>query len=83
MEALEDAEQINFVGYSLRGTDFMAEFMFRQAINMRSIERTITVVDPKANELKARFRDVFGSTPASALEMSFKDCDFVSYASSL
>lgn len=83
MEALESAERITFVGYSLPGTDFMAEFMFRQAINMRSVERRIVVVDPKATELEARFRDVFGSTPSPALEMSFKDTDFVSYASSL
>jgi hypothetical protein len=83
MEAVEAAEQIIFVGYSLRATDFMAEFMFRQAVNMRSVERTIIVVDPKASELEGRFRDVFGSTPAPALEMSFKDCDFASYASSL
>jgi hypothetical protein len=83
MEAVEAAEQITFVGYSLRATDFMAEFLFRQAVNMRSVERRIIVIDPKASELEGRFRDVFGSTPAPALEMTFTDCDFVSYASSL
>jgi hypothetical protein len=78
MEAIDDAETITFIGYSLPVTDFMAEFMFRQAINLRSAERKILVVDPNASALRQRYLDIFGSAPI--LGISFKDCDFVSYA---
>ena len=79
MEALEQASQITFVGYSLRATDFMTEFMFRQAVTMQSIERKITVVDPRAPKLEERYRDVF-DLPGSMVTFSFEDCDFVTYA---
>jgi hypothetical protein len=78
MEAIDDADSITFIGYSLPVTDFMAEFMFRQAINLRSSETRILVVDPNASGLRQRYLDIFGSAPI--LDISFKDCDFVSYA---
>jgi hypothetical protein len=77
MEAIDNADAITFVGYSLPLTDFMAEFMFRQGINSHSKERSIVVVDPRVSELSQRYRDVFGSVPL--VDISFKDCDFVSY----
>lgn len=79
MEAIEQASEITFVGYSLRATDFMAEFMFRQAVSMQPIERKITVVDPRASELEERYRDVF-DLPGSMVTFSFEPCDFVTYA---
>lgn len=79
MEAIAQASEITFVGYSLRATDFMAEFMFRQAVSMQSIERKITIVDPRASELEERYRDVF-DLPESIVTFSFNDCDFVTYA---
>lgn len=78
MEAIEAAETIIFIGYSLPVTDYMAEFMFRQGINLHSTETKIVVVDPNASELQERYLDVFGSAPI--LDISFRDCDFVSYA---
>jgi hypothetical protein len=79
MEAIDNASTITFVGYSLPATDFMAEFMFRQGINLRSAERKIVVVDPNVAKVKARYLDVFGSI-ASVVDISFKECDFVTYA---
>lgn len=81
MEAIDDANTITFIGYSLPVTDFMAEFMFRQGISMHSTETKIVVVDPNASELRKRYLDVFGS--ASILDIKFKDCDFVSYANEM
>ena len=81
MEAIDEADRITFIGYSLPLTDFMAEFLFRQGLNMRSAERRIVVVDPNAAELKERYFDVFGSI-SWPLEIMFKECDFVSYANS-
>jgi hypothetical protein len=78
MEAIEDAHTITFIGYSLPVTDFMAEFMFRQGINMHSAERKILVIDKKASAIKRRYRDVFGSVPL--VDISFMETDFVSYA---
>lgn len=77
MEAIDDASTITFVGYSLPVTDFMAEFMFRQGINLHPAERKIVVVDKKASELKSRYRDVFGSAPL--VDLSFIETDFLSY----
>ena len=81
MEAISSADQITFIGYSLPTTDFMAEFMFRQGINLHSTETKIVVVDPNASALKTRYLDVFGNAPI--LDISFKDCDFVSYANEM
>jgi hypothetical protein len=81
MEAIDDASTITFIGYSLPVTDFMAEFMFRQGINLHSTETKIVVVDPNASELRNRYVNVFGSAPI--LEVSFRDCDFVSYANEM
>ena len=78
MEAIDNAETITFIGYSLPVTDFMAEFMFRQGVNLHSTDTNIVVVDPNASELKKRYLDVFGSAPI--LGISFRDCDFVDYA---
>lgn len=61
MEAIDSADRITFIGYSLPTTDFMAEFMFRQGINMHSAERKIVVVATKVETLKARYKDVFAS----------------------
>lgn len=81
MEAIDNAETITFIGYSLPVTDFMAEFMFRQGINLHSTETKIVVVDPNASELRKRYLDVFGSAPI--LDIKFKETDFVSYASQM
>jgi hypothetical protein len=78
MEAIDNADRITFIGYSLPTTDFMAEFMCRQGVNLHSTETKILVVDPRASELRERYLDIFGSAPI--LNISFKDCDFVSYA---
>jgi hypothetical protein len=78
MQSIAQAEDITFLGYSLPTTDFMAEFMFRQGVNLITAERKITVVAPKAStELKKRYEDVFGSVGVTSL--SFKDYDVVSY----
>ena len=78
MEAIDDADTVTFIGYSLPVTDFMAEFMFRQGLNLHSTETKIVVVDPNASGLRKRYLDVFGD--ARILGILFKDCDFVSYA---
>ena len=79
MEALEEAEKITFIGYSLRETDFLAEFLFRQGITQGLTERKITIVDPKASELLPRFRDVF-SLPGVIVDFDLQNSDFVTYA---
>jgi hypothetical protein len=79
LKALEDAEQITFIGYSLRETDFLAEFLFRQGITRGLSERKITIVDPNASELLVRFRDVF-SLPGVIVDFDPQNLDFVSYA---
>lgn len=81
MEAIDDASTITFIGYSLPATDFMAEFMFRQGINLHSTETKIVVVDPNASSLRKRYLDVFGCAPI--LGISFRDCDFVTYANEM
>jgi hypothetical protein len=79
LKALEDAKQITFIGYSLRETDFLAEFLFRQGITHGSPERKITIVDPNASELLPRFRDVF-SLPGIIVDFDPQNLDFVTYA---
>jgi hypothetical protein len=79
MEALEEAERITFIGYSLRETDFLTEFLFRQGVTCGSTERKITMVDPQASELLPRFRDVF-SLPGVIVDFNPHNCDFVTYA---
>ena len=81
MEAIDDADTITFIGYSLPVTDFMAEFMFRQGVNLHSTETRVVVVDPDASALRKRYLDVFGSAPI--LDISFRDSDFVSYANEI
>lgn len=78
MQSIAEAEQITFIGYSLPATDFLAEFMFRQGINMRTAERKIIVVDPfLSSELRKRYQDVFDSVGMTFL--SFKKYDVVGY----
>lgn len=78
MESIAEAEQITFIGYSLPVTDFMAEFMFRQGVNLITAERKITVIAPNAStELRKRYDDVFGSVGVTFL--TFKDYDVVGY----
>lgn len=81
MEAIDDAESITFIGYSLPATDFMAEFMFRHSINLHASETTVLVVDPNAPALRPRYMDIFGSAPI--LDTAFKECDFITYAREL
>lgn len=59
-EAIANADELVFIGYSLPVTDFTVEFLFRQAIKTSKI-KNVTVVAPKPSEaLLARYRDVFG-----------------------
>lgn len=60
-QAIQEAKEIIFIGYSLPPTDFMAEFMFRQAKMGQSQRRTI-LIDPNASKLvEERYRLIFGS----------------------
>ena len=79
MEALDFAEQITFIGYSLRETDFLAEFLFRQSITQGLTERKITIVDPNASELLPRFRDAF-SPPGVIVDFDLQNRAFLTYA---
>jgi len=79
LKALEDAEEITFIGYSLRETDFLSEFLFRQGITHGSSERKITIVDPNASQLLPRFRDVF-SLPGVIVDFHPQNRDFVTFA---
>lgn len=81
MESIAGADTITFIGYSLPATDFMAEFMFRQGINLYSAERKVTVVDPSMANIERRYRDVFGSVPLAFLK--FKECNVVDYVNEL
>jgi hypothetical protein len=79
MEAVAEADQITFIGYSLPTTDFMAEFMFRQGINLITKERKVTVVDPcPTDELKRRYKSIF-DLPGLVTFLSFKKCNVVEY----
>ena len=58
-QAIQEAKEITFIGYSLPPTDFMTEFMFRQA-RMGHSQKQVTVISPEATELRLRYEDIFG-----------------------
>jgi hypothetical protein len=58
-QAIQEADEIVFIGYSFPPTDFMAEFMFRQA-RMGHSQKQVTLISPEATQLKPRFGDIFG-----------------------
>ena len=58
-QAIQEAKEITFIGYSLPPTDFMTEFMFRQA-RMRHSEKWVTVISPDAAKLQPRYEEIFG-----------------------
>jgi hypothetical protein len=58
-QAIQEAKEITFIGYSLPPTDFMTEFMFRQA-RMGHSEKRVTVISPDAAKLQPRYEDIFG-----------------------
>lgn len=58
-ETIAEADELVFIGYSWPATDFMTEFLFRQARKSRS--QQVTVVAPDATQnLLPRYTDVFG-----------------------
>jgi len=86
-EAVRNAENIFFIGYSMPPTDFTAEFLFRQAIAWSSVDswpifgppsderpkqKRVLVVNPKAAELKDRYAELFGKD-ITLVAKSFKD----------
>jgi hypothetical protein len=58
-QAIQEAKEITFVGYSLPPTDFMTEFMFRQA-KMGHSRKRVTVISSEATKLQPRYEDIFG-----------------------
>lgn len=58
-QAIQEAKEITFIGYSLPPTDFMTEFMFRQA-KMGHSQKQVTVISPDALNLRPRYEDIFG-----------------------
>ena len=58
-QAIQEAKEITFIGYSLPPTDFMADFMFRQA-RMGHPQKEVTVISPDATDLRSRYEDIFG-----------------------
>lgn len=58
-QAIQEAKEIIFIGYSLPPTDFMTEFMFRQA-KMGHSQKQVTVISPGATKREARYEGIFG-----------------------
>jgi hypothetical protein len=58
-QAIQEAKEIIFIGYSLPPTDFITEFMFRQA-RMGHSPKQVTVICPEAANLRPRYEDIFG-----------------------
>lgn len=81
-QAIQEAKEVIFIGYSLPPTDFMTEFMFRQA-KMGHSQKRITVIDPMAtSKLRERYEDIFGSQVAmidKTFQTWFVESEFYSY----
>lgn len=74
LESLKEARELTFVGYSLAVTDFVSEFLFRQAHGTGINSRVVTVVAPDAStNLARRYEDLFGVGRVTFEDMRFTE----------
>jgi hypothetical protein len=74
LESLKEARELTFVGYSMAVTDFISEFLFRQAYSTGVKPRVITVVAPDAStNLAKHYQDLFGVERVSFEDMRFAE----------
>lgn len=60
-KAIQSAEKIVVIGYSLPSTDFYSEFLFRKAINQRFRGKPqLQIVDINNTGVSKRFKTIFG-----------------------